>query len=149
MIDRKVMERIPYTSFIHFPAYLLKQKVSRTSIQFNRRKRIRGASKMNTHSLLIHAFRSLVEFAEDLLMVFLKLFVVILVFLAVLLVYLLYSKFIAKTAILGWFSTVTIGLMNLAMISLGFFIIGILLLNLLHQQNNRNQKAIYRLVEKV
>ncbi|HEX2606693.1 MAG TPA: hypothetical protein VHK91_04905, partial [Flavisolibacter sp.] len=94
-------------------------------------------------------FRSLVEFAEDLLMVFLKLFVVILVFLAVLLVYLLYSKFIAKTAILGWFSTVTIGLMNLAMISLGFFIIGILLLNLLHQQNNRNQKAIYRLVEKV
>ena len=147
MIEREIVDRISHTSFIHFPAYLLKQKASRTSIRYNRKKRIDGKSKMGMQGLLIHAFKSLLEFGEDLLMLFLKLFLLILIVLVFLFGNLLYQKFIAKTAILGWFSTLTIGLMNLAVLCLGFFILGILLLNLIHQQNNRTQKSIYRIIK--
>jgi hypothetical protein len=148
MVERNIVERICQTSFIHFPAYLLKQKASRTFIRFDRKKRIDGTSKMGMKGLLIHAFKSLIEFSEDLLMMFLKLFVIIIIMLVCMLGYLVYSKFIAKTAILGWFSTLSIGLLNLAMICLGFFVLGILMLNLIHQQNNRTQKHIYRVIKK-
>ena len=72
MIEREIVDRISHTSFIHFPAYLLKQKASRTSIRYNRKKRIDGKSKMGMQGLLIHAFKSLLEFGEDLLMLFFK-----------------------------------------------------------------------------
>ncbi len=147
MIDRDMVNRISYTSFIHLPAYLLKQKATKTSIQNNRQKRISGKSKMGMQGLLIHAFKSLIEFGEDLLMMFLKLFLAISVLLLLLLGNIFYQKFIAKTAILGWFSTLTIGLLNLGMICFGFFIIGILILNLIHQQNNRTQKNIYSIIK--
>jgi glycosyltransferase involved in cell wall biosynthesis len=46
MISREMVERISHTSFVHFPAYLLKQKASRTSVRYDRGKRIEGKSKM-------------------------------------------------------------------------------------------------------
>ncbi|HXS36482.1 MAG TPA: glycosyltransferase, partial [Flavipsychrobacter sp.] len=82
MISTKMVERITNTSFIHYPAYLLKQKASRTSIIFDRNKRLDGRSKMGMQGLLFHAFRSFIEFAEDLLMLFLKMFVVICIVIA-------------------------------------------------------------------
>lgn len=148
MISQVIVERIANTSFIHFPAYLLKQKASKTSIVYDRSKRIDGKSKMGMQGLLFHAFRSFIEFAEDLLMVFLKMFIIISVVIVLLFLDLLYQKFIAGTAILGWFSTLTISLVTLAIICLGFFVTGLLLLNLMHQQQNKMQKAIYRIAKK-
>jgi glycosyltransferase involved in cell wall biosynthesis len=143
MIDKKIVERITHTSYIHFPAYLLKQKASRGSVLFDREKRIDGKSKMGLNGLVVHAFKSFIEFGEDLLLIFLKLFILIMIVLIFLAGNIFYQKFIAGTAILGWFSTLTLGLATLAIICLGFFITGILLLNLIHQQNNQNRKDVY------
>jgi hypothetical protein len=38
---------------------------------------------------------------------------------------------------------IAIGLFNLAVISIGFFVLGILLLNLSHQRNQSLRQAIY------
>lgn len=146
MISRDMAERIRHTSFVHFPAYLLKQKASTYSIRFDRSKRLNGKSKMGYKGLFLHAFKSMVEFAEDLLMMFFRLFLVnILLFLA-LMMNIIYQKFIAHTAILGWFSTVAVSLLILAVLSIGFFITGVLLLNLMHQQNSKSYREIYTVV---
>jgi hypothetical protein len=55
----------------------------------------------------------------------------------------IWQKFFAHTAILGWTSMIAIGLFNLAVISIGFFVLGILLLNLSHQRNQSLRQAIY------
>lgn len=146
MISRSIVDRIAHTGFIHLPAYLLKQKARRTHIVYNRGKRIRGESKLGMKGLLIHAFKSFIEFGEDLLLLFLKLFLVVCVFLLFMVIDLVYQKFIAHTAILGWFSTLAMEMLILAGMSLGFFILGILMLNLIHQQNNRDQQSIYTLI---
>ncbi|MCI5056840.1 MAG: glycosyltransferase [Flavobacteriales bacterium] len=143
MIDRTIVERIQHTSFIHFPAYLLKQKAKTTFIKFDRGKRIDGKSKLGLKGLLFHAFKSMIEFAEDLLLLFLRLFVVIMIIFLFVLGNILYQKFISHTAILGWFSTLAISLLILATLCIGFFILGILMLNLIHQQNNNSSKEIF------
>jgi glycosyltransferase involved in cell wall biosynthesis len=136
MIDKKVLETCCHTSFIHFAAHLSKQKVTSTSIVYNRLKRIDGKSKMNLTSLVHHAFKSFVEYAEDLLMIFLKIFIgILIVFLGVGGI-VLYKKFFTHDAILGWASTMMMGLFTIALICLGFFVIGILLLNMIAKRNN-------------
>jgi glycosyltransferase involved in cell wall biosynthesis len=147
MISKKMVERIANTSFIHYPAYLLKQKATRTNIVFDRDKRIDGKSKMGMKGLLFHAFRSFIEFAEDLLLLFLRMFIVISIAIVLLFLNVLYQKLVAKTAILGWFSTLSISLVILATICLGFFVTGLLLLNLMHQQNNKTQSNIYNIIK--
>ncbi len=147
MIKGDIIEKITLTSFIHFPAYLLKQKVSRTHLRVDRGNRIQGESKMGLRGLLIHSFKSFIEFGEDLLMLFLKIFIVIMVILIVLMADVLYQKFVTHAAILGWTSTVILGLINIAVLCIGFFVIGILLLNLIHQQNDRGQKNLFTIIE--
>lgn len=146
MINRDVLERIRHTSFVHFPAYLLRQKASMTSIRYDRSKRIDGRSKMGFNGLFLHAFKSMIEFAEDLLLLFFRLFIINMVLFAILLVNILYQKFIAHTAILGWFSTLAVSLVILAALSIGFFITGVLLLNLIHQQNSKSYREIYTII---
>jgi len=148
MVSSSIIERISHTSFVHFPAYLLKQKAKSTKIIFNRQKRIDGKSKMGYKGLLLHAFKSMIEFGEDLLLLFLKLFVVLIILFFISLADILYQKFISHTAILGWFSTLSISLVILAVVCIGFFIMGVLLLNLLHQQNTQSYKQIYTLIKK-
>jgi glycosyltransferase involved in cell wall biosynthesis len=142
MITKRVLETSCYTSFIHFAAHLSKQKVRSTSITYNRLKRIDGKSKMNLTSLIHHAFKSFVEYAEELLMVFLRIFMVIILAFIVLISVVLYKKFFTDEAILGWASTMTVGLFTIALICIGFFVIGILLLNMISQKN-QNKKAIF------
>src|SRR5688572_27927135 len=72
LVSSTIIDRVKQTSFVHFAAYLLKQKASRTSIIYNRGKRIDGKSKMGYKGLLLHAFKSMIEFAEDLLLLFFK-----------------------------------------------------------------------------
>ena len=147
MLSNKLVEHIQITSFIHLPAYLLKQKINRASILFNRNKRIDGKSKMGYKNLFLHAFKSFVEFGDDLLLWFLRMFVVIVLLLIIISANLIYQKFIAHTAILGWFSTVSLGLVNLAAICIGFFVLGILMMNLMHNQN-KSSKGIYTIIKK-
>jgi polyisoprenyl-phosphate glycosyltransferase len=147
LVSSKILDRIRHTSFVHLPAYLLKQKASRTSIRFNRSKRIDGESKMGYKGLLLHGFKSMIEFAEDLLMLFFRMFIFILLIFTVVLINILYQKFVSQTAIAGWFSTLSISLVILAVLCIGFFIIGIILLNLLHQQNIKSFKGIYSVVK--
>jgi hypothetical protein len=66
MVNKTILERITAAPFIHFPAYLLKQKASRTHVVFDRGKRIQGESKMGVSGLLIHSFKSFIELGEDL-----------------------------------------------------------------------------------
>lgn len=146
MINRDVLERIRHTSFVHFPAYLLKQKASMASVRYDRGRRIDGHSKMGFNGLFLHAFKSMIEFAEDLLLLFFRSFIINVVLFAALLLNILYQKFIAHTAILGWFSTLAVSLVILAALSIGFFITGVLLLNLIHQQNSRSYREIYTVI---
>jgi glycosyltransferase involved in cell wall biosynthesis len=143
MISKKVADIAVHKSYVHFAAFLLKQKLPRYSIKVDRAPRIDGKSKMNTGGLVYHAFKSLVEFSEDLLMIFLKLFVMIMFLFILAIGNVIWQKFFAHTAILGWTSMIAIGLFNLAVISIGFFVLGILLLNLSHQRNQSLRQAIY------
>lgn len=143
MINRRVLGAALLNSWVHFPAMLLRQKVSRKTITWNRERRLDGKSKMSMQGLLYHAFRSLVEYAEDLLMLFLRLFILISILFVLAISNVLYQKFIAHTAILGWTSVIAIGLLNLAVISLGVFILGALLLNLANQRNENLRREIY------
>jgi len=142
MINKKVLETSCYLSFIHFAAHLSKLKASSTSIVYNRLKRIDGRSKMNSTSLIHHAFKSFVEYAEELLMVFLRIFTMVTLMFMVLMGVVLYKKLFTNDAIMGWASTMTVSLFTAALICLGFFVIGILLLNMIARKN-KGKKEIY------
>ena len=147
MINRKIMLSLVDSSFIHFAANLSKLKARSTHIVVDRRKRIHGKSKMNLESLVFHAFKSFVVYAEDLLMLFLKLFVVLIIVLFFFILYVIYQKLFTDKAILGWASQMTAALFNTALISMGFFVLGVILLNIL-QKNDFRQKEIYRVLDK-
>jgi glycosyltransferase involved in cell wall biosynthesis len=130
MIRRGILESAIYHTFSHLAGFLSKQRCKRKYIVVSREKRIDGESKMNFKGLLSHAFKSFVEYGEDMLLVFLKLFILIMILFVAAMSNVLYQKFYANTAIPGWASTIGLGLMNMAIITMGFFIIGILLLHL-------------------
>jgi glycosyltransferase involved in cell wall biosynthesis len=143
MIRRKIADSAVYHTFTHFAAFLSKQRGTRRYIVAERERRIDGGSKMSFKNLLSHAFKSFVEYGEDLLLIFLKSFILIMVLFLIAVSNVIYQKFVANTAILGWTSVVAIGLLNMAIISIGFFVLGILLLNLSHQKNPNNKLPIY------
>ena len=146
MINKKVILSLVDSSFIHFAANLSKLKSKSTHIVVDRRKRLHGTSKMNLESLVFHAFKSFVVYAEDLLMVFLKIFVLLIFILLIFIVYIAYVKLFTNKAILGWASTMSATLLNTALISMGFFVLGVLLLNIL-QKNEFRQKEIYKVLD--
>lgn len=128
LIDREILEILTEADFNHLAAYLLKLKCKKSSITSDRNKRISGDSKMNYTSLITHAFNSLIEFSEDLLMLFFKIFLMILLIFSGLFVYIIYSKFVTQEAISGWSSTMLVSLFNSLLLSLGFLIIGFLII---------------------
>jgi glycosyltransferase involved in cell wall biosynthesis len=145
MIRKRVLQTSCYTSFIHFAAHLSKQKVKSTSIIYNRLKRIDGKSKMNLTSLIHHAFKSFVEYAEELLMVFLKIFMFIILLFLGLIGMVFYKKFFTDEAILGWASTMTVNLFTTALVCLGFFVMGILLLNMIAKRNQSKKELFHKI----
>ena len=147
MINRKILNAAVHTSFIHFAAYLSKIKATHAYITHDRQKRIGGHSKMNAVSLVGHAFKSLTEYAENLLLLFLKLFIVLAASFSALILYILYQKLFTDNAIVGWASTMSVGLFNTALIAIGFYVIGILLLNIAHHRNQSLKAPVYRLIE--
>lgn len=147
MINRKTLDIIIYNSFIHFAAYLSKQQVKRSKIIFDRKKRIDGRSKMNLSSLIYHAFKAFIEYAEDFIKVFLGMFVIIFIIFLGMITFVIFQKLFTDNAILGWASVLCIGLFNTAIICLGFFSIGILLLNILTKRNKKTDDSIYEKME--
>lgn len=147
MINRKIIDSVIDTSFIHYAAHLSKQKAKTSKITFDRRKRIDGHSKMSLNTLVHHAFKSFIEYAEDLLMVFLKLFLLITVAIAVLIVYIVYIKLFTDDAIMGWASTLSVSLFSTSILCLGFFVIGILLLNIMSRRDTKHKKELFKVIK--
>jgi polyisoprenyl-phosphate glycosyltransferase len=143
MINRRVLNAATHASFIHFAAFLSKVRGEHAYITFDRQKRIGGESKMKTDSLVYHAFKSLTEYAEDLLMMFLKLFILLAGCFVGLMGYIFYQKLFTDNAILGWASTMSVGLFNTALIAIGFYVIGIILLNISHYRNTASREPLY------
>jgi len=148
MISRNVLDAAVFNSFIHYPAFLSKQKVSIHKIKWNREKRIDGRSKMNLNALFYHAFHSFVEYAESLLILFFRAFIILMILFLAAAGNVLYQKLIADTAILGWTSVIAVGLLNLAVISIGIFILGVLLLNMSGLRNTSRKMPIYNLIDR-
>lgn len=140
MINKKVLLGVCHASFIHFAAHLSKQRVNARVLVYDRLKRIDGKSKMNLTSLVHHAFKSFVEYAEELLMIFLKMFIFIMIGFVFLIGIVLYKKLFTTDAILGWASTMLSNLVNTAILCVGFFVLGVLLLNMLSKRNLNKQK---------
>ncbi|MGV3541173.1 MAG: glycosyltransferase [Rufibacter sp.] len=147
LINRRIIDATVDTSFIHFAAYLGKQKARRASIICDRRKRLDGKSSMNLSSLVHHAFKSFVENAEDLLMVFLKLFIILALSIILLIGIIIYQKLFTNNAILGWASTLSASLFNTALLCLGFFVVGVLLLNIIARQESKQRQRIYQVIK--
>ncbi len=128
LINRVMLHRAIASGFIHFPAFLSKFARHRSYIEADRHKRTHGKSKMSIADLLNHAIKSFIEYSEQLLMVCLWIFIFLALGLTIFAGYILYEKLFTDKAILGWASTITLGLFNGALIALSAFVIGTQLL---------------------
>jgi glycosyltransferase involved in cell wall biosynthesis len=139
MISPVVLNSIHTQKFFHYSAFLSKQKFDIKKIYSARNKRIDGKSKMNYNGLVLHGLKSMIEFSEEALVLFLKIFVFALLSLFAFGGFILYSKFVSHKAIGGWSSMIGISLVNACLIIFGTIIISLLLLsvkNTLKQSDN-------------
>lgn len=139
MISKTVLNAISHKKFFHYSAFLSKHRFKIEHIKFDRNKRIDGKSKMGYKNLLIHAIKSLIEYYEDLIVFQIKVFILILILFAGLLGYVVYEKFISHTAILGWPSTLLIGLINGLLIIFSSIVLSSLIMTV---KNNLDQENI-------
>jgi glycosyltransferase involved in cell wall biosynthesis len=146
MLNQDALTRILGHSYVHFAAFLQNQPLKRGFITSDRKKRLDGKSKMNMEKWVYHGFMSLVENAQNLLMLFFKFFVGLMVVLVFLGGYILYHKLFTGKAILGWASTLSVGIANLALLSFGVFVLGLLLMNILKRQTHTPETAMYEVV---
>ena len=128
LINRTILHRATISGFVHFPAFVSKFAKRRKYINADRQKREHGKSKMRLVDLLNHAIKSFIEYAERLLMVCLWIFIFLVIGFTFFAGYILYEKLFTDRAILGWASTITLGLFNGALIALSAFVIGTQLL---------------------
>jgi glycosyltransferase involved in cell wall biosynthesis len=125
IISKNVVICLKDNGFINLPGFLLKQKFKRDYITLDRRERIDGQSKMNFNSLLYHGLYSMLEFAEEFLLFFLRASLIFSVLSLAGLFYVLYEKLFTDTAILGWASTIILLTFICCLLCLGFFFIGL------------------------
>lgn len=140
LISPKVLESISDKYFFHYSAFLSKQRFKIEKIKYDRNKRINGNSKMGFKNLLIHALRSFIEYHEDLIFFQIKVFLIMLLTFGLILGYVLYSKFISNTAIIGWSSNLLISLINGLLIMFSSIIISTLVITV---KNTLEQKNIF------
>ncbi len=143
MIDARVLGAVLDRSFVHYAAFLSRQRVSSSIIIRDRRKRIDGRSKMSFRSLSIHAFRSLIEYSEEVLSIFLRSFIYMALIFLLCFVGILGVKLFTHEAIPGWASILSVSLFNSMLLCLGFFAIGLLLVNTA-QRRDRAGRHLYR-----
>lgn len=142
IISRRALDAVVGRSYVHYSAFLSKLRLPSVRVKYDRRKRLDGISKMNYQSLVLHGLSSLVEYADALLLFFMRLFLLSLLLLAGFGAYILYSKFITQAAILGWASSLGASLLNASLIILGIIVLGLLLLNL--KEHDRKNELIFR-----
>jgi glycosyltransferase involved in cell wall biosynthesis len=143
MIDAHVLDAVLDRSFLHYAAFLSRQRVAQRIIVRDRRPRIDGTSKMSFRSLSIHAFRSLIEYSEEVLNIFLRGFIYLAVVFLVCFLAIVLVKAFSSWAIPGWASILSVSLFNSMLLCLGFFAIGLLLVNT-SQRRERAGRHLYR-----
>ena len=148
MINRRVLEAVVDRSFVHYAAFLSKQRVPARIIVRDRRPRTAGGTKMGFRSLSLHAFRSLIEYGEELVSIFLRGFIYLAVIFLLLFITILCIKLFTPYAIPGWASLLSISLFNSLLICLGFFSIGLLLVNTA-QRRERSGRHLYKVIDTV
>lgn len=127
VIDRRMVQAALDKGFVHYAAFLSKQKATTSMIVSDRRARIDGRSKMSFKSLSIHAFKSLIEYSEEVLALLLKGFFGLAVLSVISITYILHEKLFTNNAIPGWASTLIASLLNCTLLCLGFFAVGLML----------------------
>jgi polyisoprenyl-phosphate glycosyltransferase len=130
LLSKEIVIDLSKQDFIHFASELSKKNIKKAYITWDRKSRLHGNSKMKFQSLINHAFNSLIVYSEELIYLFLKFSIVMIIFCVIFICYILYQKLFTDSAILGWASTIIIGFFNSFIISLGFFVLGLILLKI-------------------
>lgn len=146
LINEKVIRLISTQSFFHFGAFLSRLPLKRKRIVSDRRKRMGGESKMTYSRLFYHALKSFIEYGEELITLFLKLTIALVLLFLSFLAIIVYLKFFTDRAILGWASTIGAGLLACTLICAGFFVSGILLLRISQNRNQQPAVHLYQLI---
>ena len=124
-----VVHSLSDAGFAHFGAALLNWTGSKAYVTVNRRPRIEGQSSMNSHRLMYHGLRSLVENMESLVHWMLRMFVGVMLVVVALGSYALVSKFILRNAVPGWTSILGVGLCVAALVVFVGFVLGLVALS--------------------
>lgn len=140
MISNRVLISISRQRFFHYSGFLNKSKYDIKRIRFDRLARIDGKSKMSFKGLVFHGLYSLVEYSEEILLTLIKGFVLILFMLIGTGVYVLYSKYIAKTTPYGWTSTITVNLLISLLIIISTIIICLLQISIKRSINQSDSE---------
>ena len=145
LIDRRVLGAVLDNAFVHFAAFLSKQRVPSTTIISDRRARLGGSSKMGFDDLSMHAFRSLIEYSDRMLALFLKAFLYLSVLFLLSVLTIIGIKLFTPLAIPGWASNLSATMFNSLLLCLGFFVIGLMLSRSTHQRTRAGQHLYERL----
>ncbi|HOY27878.1 MAG TPA: glycosyltransferase family 2 protein [Flavobacteriales bacterium] len=145
LIDRRVLGAVLDNAFVHFAAFLSKQRVPSTTIISDRRARLGGSSKMGFDDLGLHAFRSLIEYSDRMLALFLKAFLYLSVLFLLSVLTIIGIKLFTPLAIPGWASNLSATMFNSLLLCLGFFVIGLMLSRNTHQRTRAGQHLYKRL----
>lgn len=144
MINKKALAIINKSSFVNFPAFLSRLKLKKKKIRYDRRNRIGGNSKMRWKGLVYHGIFSYVEYAEDLLFIFIRLFISSTIILFFIIFVLIYLRFYTDFNVPGWTSIMILSLLNLSVLSIGFFVLGVILLKI--GKTNENSYPTYEVL---
>jgi glycosyltransferase involved in cell wall biosynthesis len=142
MIDRRALSAVLHRSFTHYAAFLSRLRVPQRSIVRDRRPRIDGNSKMSWRSLSMHAFRSLIEYSEEAVALFLRASIALAAVFILSIFGIIGVKLFTSLAIPGWASVLSATLFNSVLLCVGFFALGLLLVS--HaQRRDRAQQRLY------
>jgi glycosyltransferase involved in cell wall biosynthesis len=149
MISPRILKSAVHFSFIHFAAFLTKQRCTQTGFVWDKSERLGGESKMNLPSLIDHGIKSFIELSKELLFFIFRLFIFFTAVLLIGIFIVLKKKYISGEAIIGWTSTLLMLIFIAGLICLGVFIIGNLLVNILEKYKQSNRVVLYRVVKEV
>ncbi len=130
MISDRVLSKIVHQPFIHYGSFLTKQKMNIAYFTYDRAARIDNNPKMNFQSLVFHGLYSMIEYSEEILYSLMKLFVLFIIALFGVGCYVIYSIYIAFTAISGWTSGVAGSLFISLLVIISTVILGLILLSI-------------------
>jgi glycosyltransferase involved in cell wall biosynthesis len=130
IISDRVLAKIVHQPFIHYGSFLTKQKMDISYFTYDRAARIDNNPKMNFQSLVFHGLYSMIEFSEEILYSLMKLFMILIVTLGGVGCYVIYSKYLAFTAISGWTSGVAGSLFISLLVIISTVILGLILLSI-------------------